>query len=632
MVKAELQHPLDANKFKTGDLFYLKTSEDWQNADCTVRTRSLIVGTVTRLDRPGKGTELSVRFQAMPCAESETILTTPLLVGLAAKPQAAPDGLQRLMSAGAEDAALFSLFNPTPPASLHLATPPDNKPLPRSLFSWGGKEAEGTIRTGDVKGFRNVKMQLPQGTPETKLIAAKSLYLDAGTVFMLTMVVVPAAGSQQETHRLTTAKAEDASHTLPKGSSGGKNQIPAVAVKEVEPVEVCAAGGCVQAVTGEGNGGSTSAMWSRSLEGLGFLPRLNRMIPGLGKGLDDDAAVAFLGEDQVLFAFNTHRLLVRTAGEAAAGQRPQSVRAVVFSRKDGRLVKVEDWAVSNDAGPFLWSLGNGRVLAHVGGELVQLADGLEVKERYRLPGPLVFVSTATGDGPLLVATVKERHQPGEHASLAGSLRRGELLDEDYELTALDAKLTVSGSKTVGAEPLRPALLANAMVSIKPIRSGVRYNVEERRWTGERKSLASVASACEVQAITLAAKVLYLSGCDATNWLRGWYRLITPEGATLLKGRPGDTDILQQALSNQSGQRFMTVSTDFNADVYPGLNVAEREFKRLSLSVFDISTGKSLLQVQPAGGSALRQTAAISPLGEWVAVVSGSKLQVYGVAP
>ena len=54
MVKAELQKPLDTNKSRTGDLFYLKTSEDWQSVSCTVRARSLIVGEVARLARPGK--------------------------------------------------------------------------------------------------------------------------------------------------------------------------------------------------------------------------------------------------------------------------------------------------------------------------------------------------------------------------------------------------------------------------------------------------------------------------------------------------------------------------------------------------------------------------------------------------
>ena len=625
MVRATLVKTLDTTRVKTGDVFYLKTTEDWQRPDCTVHTQSVVAAEVTRLDRPGKGMELALRFQAMPCAGDERLLLTPLLVALGAKPVEPSLGLQRLMAAPMEGTALSNLFNPAPPPSAGLPPPPPPRTIANGMFSWSGRGADDQFHTGDVRGFRNVKMRLPEGSPETTLSAAKSLYLESGTVFVLTMVVGVAGRDSPGTRRLLEAQM---------AAARKPDQVPAgAAARKLEPAEVCAAGGCVEAVAQAP--GTGSALWSRPLENFGFVPRLNRVVLGLGQGLDDDAVVEFLGEDQVLLAFNTHKLVRRTAAEAGEGRKPRLIRALVFARSNGRLLKAEDWTVENDAGPFAWSLGDGRVLAHVGNDLVVLGEDLEATERFPLPGPLLFLSPAMGKGPSLLATVKERHVAGGHTAaaheqLARFLRPGELIDEDYELTALDGSLHRIGSEVVRSEPLKPALLADAMVSARPDNTGVRYSVQEQQWTGEQKRLATVGSGCDVQVETLAAKVLYVSGCDPINRSHGWYRLVTPAGATLLKGTGGSTDLLQQALVDQSGLRFLTVSTNFNASTAASLNVLEGDFKRMTVSVFNVRTGKELFRAVPAGGSAMRQPVALSPSGAWMAVLSGSALQIYSL--
>ena len=318
MVKAELLKPLDTAKLKIGDTFFLKTKDDWQRPDCTVHSQSRLLAQVTRLERLGRGTEMAVRFQATPCSESERLLMTPLLVALGPKPDEAPLGLQRLMAAGAETAALQALFVPAQGGVLSgKAATQDtaaNKFETAPLYSFGGKGGDEQIHTGDVKGFRNVKMRLPGATPETTLTAGNSLYLEAGTVFVLTMVAAVPGGVQAESRQVLRAEA------VVKARPG---RAAAAASKPVEPTEVCAAGGCVEAVVGTAATGTAGrVVWSRPLDRMGFMPRLNRVVLGLGQGLDDDAAVEFLGEDQILLAFNTHKLVARTAAEAADGRKP----------------------------------------------------------------------------------------------------------------------------------------------------------------------------------------------------------------------------------------------------------------------------------------------------------------------
>ncbi len=105
-----------------------------------------------------------------------------------------------------------------------------------------------------------------------------------------------------------------------------------VQTSEPEEAEVCAASGCRQ-LTAEKGQISGSAAWTLPLAGLGFTPRLNNAL----YALDEDTSIHFLGEDELLFTFNLHTLVRRSAEQAGRGWRPRHIRAVVLSRADGRV-------------------------------------------------------------------------------------------------------------------------------------------------------------------------------------------------------------------------------------------------------------------------------------------------------
>src|SRR5262249_24443846 len=151
--------------------------------------------------------------------------------------------------------------------------------------------------------------------------------------------------------------------------------------------DVCASSGCRElSATTETT--AARALWSLSLAELGYQHRPAQHI----LGLDSSASVHFLGDDQILLAFTRHVLTPRSTDADGWTIDPRTVRAVLISRADGHVLRVQDWTVSDDLGPFVWSSGNGVVIAHVGHDLVRFGPDLSIEQRFPLAGPLLLLS------------------------------------------------------------------------------------------------------------------------------------------------------------------------------------------------------------------------------------------------
>ncbi len=399
------------------------------------------------------------------------------------------------------------------------------------------------------------------------------------------------------------------------------------AVPAPEAAEVCAASGCRQVVETASDGPSGKAAWRLPLSGLGFTARPDKTIVAL----DEDTSVHFIGDDALLLTFNRHALTRRSFEQAEQGWRPRSIRAVLLSRADGRVLRMEDWIVSDAQGPYVWDLGNGRVLAHVGGELRTYGADLAVQQRYALPGPLVFASASPGAELVLAATLHEKHTKQEHEKLANFLGPNLPVEEDYDLTGLSGTLQPIGTRRMDREPLQPALLQEAMVSAMPDHAG-QWKLEEAGWTGVTKTLARLGSGCEIEVQSLPGNLLFAQGCDASRAETAWYRVLTPQGATLLKGRLEPFSLLQQAASDAAGKLFAVASSQFEKRVDLRGRMHTGDFAHLTVAVYSTATGRQVFAVHPAGGSAMRRTFALSPSGSTLAVLAGDTLQAYTLAP
>ena len=126
--------------------------------------------------------------------------------------------------------------------------------------------------------------------------------------------------------------------------------------------------------------------------------------------LIDDVALAWLGPQQLLIAFNPHTLVERD-GQPSTGMAVRRIHAVVLEPATGKVLSSADWLLP-DAGEFLWQLSGGRVLVHVGNELRIYGEGMQIERQIPLDGPLEFVRLSPNGELMAIATVRETHSPG----------------------------------------------------------------------------------------------------------------------------------------------------------------------------------------------------------------------------
>jgi hypothetical protein len=213
--------------------------------------------------------------------------------------------------------------------------------------------SEETIKAGEVQDFPTVKLSLPTLTSDpTVLTSTGELFFDDDARFIIVVRLAPSNGS-----KLEMARAASPSVSSRADGSSNRQSVPPAPAPLPALIENCVSGGCVTApdatpVSAE------RAQTEVPLTDLAYRPRTRRTVRG---GLEDDAAIAFLGDDQI----NPHPLVPRSEAQAIRSSSPRQMRGVLVSAADGRRLRVVDWLVP-DQGAYLWPLDRGRVLVHVG--------------------------------------------------------------------------------------------------------------------------------------------------------------------------------------------------------------------------------------------------------------------------
>lgn len=615
--RAELLNTLKSANLQPGDLFYLRTIAAWQQDGCTIPARTTITGHVDSLTSSANNphdTILAVRFSEIPCAGAKSTRMTPLLVSIRA-----PDPSQRYNLAAPQTPMLSGIFPSEARDTNRLNVPTSEtdgatQALDRNEMNQlhdvtvAGKP----MKTGEVRGYRGIALTLPgREGPAARLTSDHKIVLDRDTEFALAYAPTPPPVSHV-----------DATPSTPAALAITPATAPAPPPEDIE--DICAASGCRQ-LAAVADIASAHALWSLPLAGLGDQPRpLQQII-----GLDHSASVHFLGDDQLLLTFTRHSLLPRSSEVNAWACNPRSVRAVLISRADGHVLRVKDWTVSDDIGPFLWSVGNGLVLAHVGHDLVAFGPGLTIQRRFRLPGPLLFLSASPTGNLLLVATVHEKHTEQQHAEIASFVGPGVPIDEDYDLTGLSAEFQITGAKRVTVQPFRPALLQASMVSAEPTH-GANWFLDESTWAGQSKRLARFRSICPMQVQSFPGDLLFVQGCAPLESHTTWYRVLNAQGATLFKGSGPYSDFIQQAESTNDGRLFAIASSHFRHDVDRTSEMHIGDFSNLSVAVYDTATGKQFFAAHLPQGSAQQDTFSFSPSGSALAVLTSGSLQLFSL--
>jgi hypothetical protein len=421
------------------------------------------------------------------------------------------------------------------------------------------------------------------------------------------------------------AEAESANPiaAIPSATASGGN--PAIAepppLSIADERELCEAPDCSIAIAaGQSDQGSGGARITLSLQGLGYLPA-----PGDQEmfSLDYDASITYLGPHQLLFAFNPHTLVQRSATEAISSRRLRIIRGVLIDLEKKKVVRTVDWRVP-DSRRYLWPIGNNRVLAHVGQELRVYGPGLQLSERIPLGGPLAFLQISPASEFFAVGVIHERHTREIHRQLEqAELREPE---EDVEIRLLDSHFRSLTTIMRSSRFPAPILLNEGEVHI-PSLGRNRWQIVENSWSGQRRVLAVASSTCRPQADSMPGNLLFVLGCEGQ---KRWYRILRGDGKVLLKGRSSSREVGQTAGGN-IGRNAFAIRIARSAESR-SLQSAFKpsELKSSHVAVYRAKNGRRIFSIGMPDLVPAVQAFAISPSEDQMAFLKSTEIAVYQV--
>ncbi|SPE29708.1 exported hypothetical protein [Candidatus Sulfotelmatomonas gaucii] len=620
-VEAELLKPLNVRSLAIGANVFARVTRDWNGPGCNLRQGATLEATV-QLAETHKGraeSKLALAFTRAQCGGADMQPMELLLSAVAHVPENWENTPSGPMSVP------VSFVNPTSfgnrGGSVAASRPARAPVIPGGFYSWH-MELRGVnhhfpmsakVQPGDVIDIKGTKLDLGTGPNQSSVLSAKrsDVRLDQYTQFLL----VPSSlafGRSEMPLRLPPGSAEL--------SDRERGQTNPSALRATNDIEVCAPPGCavdLPVTSAELQGPSATSIEVRP---LGYTPR---SIANLSDFTDDEA-VAWLGSEQLVFAFNTHRL-IRREGIANWKATHRIIRAVLFDAQSRTVTRAVDWEVM-DSNRFLWPLSGGRVLVHVGNELRVYRAGLDVEQTIPLAGPLQFICMAPNLELMAVATLRERHSPELHSKLRDDL--GAEPEEDVDIAILNEKFsTIAQASTVtGIEP--PTLLNEGQVTLFA-QPNNHYRLGFSSWEGKSSTFARFESSCRPGLSSMMPDHLFLVTCDAATG-RFEYRVLGSDGKLLMHGEGNQFVASEEASGSESNGVFAIKAIHSGQEFIPGMDFKGADMAFEELRVYRAADGKRLLAVHVKEPTTSRGGYALSPDGSRLAVLSQALIQFFQV--
>jgi hypothetical protein len=626
-ITTEVLGRIDSRRSVEGASFFVKTAAAWKQGRCSIPSGATLEGRIAKVQRKGSGVkreQLDLRFLPVPCSGDESQDIIPILVAMQSPHHDPAEDFvmqQELVS-------VFSHVRKAPAGSTGGGADPGGggraSPISGNSSGTAGSlgnfspsaSTEQPFRAAEARGFPGVKLTLPVLTTDpTAISSSGQLLIDPDTRFRLVLQPAP--------RPVEPASPDTARAAVGIPPAEEPKPLPvAPPVKEVVEIENCVESGCAFA-------DSPAAMVDSQLErtlslhAFGFKVRGNRVL----RSLAEDAAVRFLGEDQLLITFNSHPLILRSQVESARLASPRIIRALLFSVATGKIIRAEDWRVP-DEGPYLWPLDGGRVLANVGGVLTVYGTGLKIERQWSPLGDLRFLRVSPSRHLIVAVVAHERHTPEQHQRLVDFVGAGKPIDEDFDLTLLDGELNVQTTRRLNTWPeLSEVLDTGLILTERGLQD--KWTVSESDWEGKRRQIVRVESGCPLRVETLPTNLILIVGCSLDQ-TRAWYKIVRSNGKTLLTGNVPGNGLLQQADAPADAGVFAVGIAQASHPVDFERGIVASDFQNVAVSVYRIADGHRLFATRSASGAINRQSFALSQSGNRLAILSGGEVSLYRI--
>ena len=603
-LEAELPRALSADSFTPGSSFALKVITPWHDGQCSLVPGSMLHAVVVRSEHNQKGRINGVAFSMQTaCGEEQplNLVVTSLLAPVEVESLSQQffrsssfgggTGLGQSGNTQSNHVDMSGRQNPTLPVS-NGDLPSDEKPK--------------AVHLGEVWHIPRVKLVVPSagGSISTITTSGSVLSLGARTVFVL-------QGAHLDRQRPAVMPA---SLTKPSAAvERGRRPF----------ISPCVATHCTRYASSAlvASFGAQRLGSGKDLASLGFRGAHDREL----REMDNGTTVHFLGHDELLVTFPSHRLLKRAAG-ARDESHPRSIRAVLLDASTLAVRSVQDWNM-DDSNAYIWPLGQ-NVLVHEQQSLRLFGPGLQEIATFPLTQPLAVLRSSPDGDHLLMGQVHELHTAEEHSLLVQADARGP--EEQVSWFVLDGKLMQEQMIGVSSSFRLPPVLMNSGVIELRKEGKDRWHLVHSSWDlSKEERLGTFESSCLPTLGSTAPDLLVLSTCD-TRDLGAHTFFLHEDGTPVLDHAADWHDLPLHAASASDAQRLAVLVTRGKEEYTRGRPFRLDELRSQTAEVMSSSDGTVLASVPLTEFSPIQQAVALSPDGVTLAVLSGSRVFLYDV--
>ena len=614
-IRAELIKSLDVRRIQAGSPVFARVTADWTGLGCTLRGGAIIEAKVEIAqprDKAKNGSQLALSFSNAQCGtemapldlvlaavwwspdDSSTLLGRYPIIRSAVRPGGVPAGLD---DSKAVSSQLFQSMN-----SIEFQASGFSAPIP-------------PLHARDTYGIRGVKLRMGGGPGGSSLLSSNhDVVLDQHTQFLLlprSVAFVRTAGS-------SAASVSAVAATKSKPASSVQT-VPAFPHSPKE-FEACSPPLCSVDTSVAANSNANHPTWSIAIGSLGYAPRMNRDI----SQLDNEESLIWIGQEQMLVAFNPHTLVHRN-GMTTIDAPVRKIHAVLLDLPTRQVVSTTDWELS-DSGRFLWQLPENRILVHAENELRVYDQHLVLTSRFPLAGPLGFVRISPNGELMAIGIIKERHSHDLHRKLLEALDHNP--EEDADILILDKELKSMTQATTTSDLMPPTLLNEGQVNLLA-QPKMHYQLTMNTWENQASPLARFRSACTPELSSFAPDLLLVRTCSVPAG-SSEFRVLRPDGRVVMHGRPNPQEMGHEAKGNIVSHTFalkaMRTASDRRHSVAShGSDLVDQEVR-----VYRATDGKRLASFRAEAPVPSHDGYSLSPDGTQLAILSGEQINIYSI--
>ncbi len=630
-LQTELIVPLDLSHVHVGSPVLVRAARDWTGSNCTLRTGSMVQGHVVELVKRShtvRDSQVQLAFDAADCEahhEASFRLTLVALIGPVSSTgqsgvsEASPlaDAVGNAIGSGLRSVGTASAIN--------------------AGFNFPNQNLPSHIAPGQVIGMRKMTLGVAAGLDGATVVTAvgHDLRLEQGTSLILTHAAAnDPTGGKTTLPANRVANAPERQGFNVSGTVGGGSElvgsvhanngdtVPPVktarrAADVVDETEICS-GACnvVDDLQARSELRESSTVASLELKRYGYAPREHREL----RSFDHETTLTYLDAGHLLCTFDPHRLRERAgSGEEAV----RNVRAVMVDPMTHSVQRVVEWRVRGEE-QYLWQLGGGRVLVHMGRELRLFDVHLRALRSINVAGKVAWVVSSPSGDHVAVGTVHERHSEPVHRDLEAVL--SEAPEEDVEVRVLDENFAVVLTAQQSSRTPAP-VLSDAGELLIHGDGHTHWKITEYHWNRTEQTIASTRSACRPLLSTPESGLIFAVGCTTSGG--HWYRMLRMDGHPLLKGESASDEIQQAAQAAGEGTFAVRIVKTVRAMSY-GQAFSRPDLAQETITVYRSADGTSVAAVTTVDFTLSQMAFALSPAGDQIALMGINSVLFYRV--